>query len=295
MSDIPFWLPLLVVVKLLFYSSAAVTLAGTYFLWREQQKFSPVVQDIFRQNSLRACGIGLITAILSFFLQVGQFADNGLAGMFDSSMMTTLWLTPLGTSFQMQLVAGVIVGLLLLFNAQKHHTGRYATACLIALVIPLSLVLVGHTVEQDWSVRIGLGFHVVIGLWWMGSLFYLWRSCSMLAVHDLKKVMQNFGRTASLLMPVLLLAGLGIAYVLAGSLDQLLFHAHGQLLLLKILLVVCLLGIAALNKWQLVPHLSAARNVQHLQRSILFEGCMGFALLIITAILSTALTPAVMS
>lgn len=293
MNGISFWLPLLVMVKLLFYSSAAVTLAGTYFLWRE--RLPPALLDTFRRYSLWACGIGLVTAIIGFFLQVGQFADNGMAGMFDTSMMTVLWLTPLGTNFQMQLVAGVIVGLLLLFNAQKHHARRYAASFVIALIIPLSLVLVGHTVELNWSVRIGLGFHVVIGLWWMGSLLYLWRSCSVLAVHDLKNIMRNFGRTASLLMPVLLVAGLGIAYVLSGSLNQLLYSTHGQFLLLKILFVVCLLGIAALNKLQLVPHLSSAGNVQYLQRSILFEGCIGFVLLITTAILSTALTPAVMS
>ena len=93
-------------------------------------------------------------------------------------------------------------------------------------------------------------------------------------------------------MPILLLAGLGLAYALTGSVQHLLTSAHGQLLLIKIILVVGLLSLAAYHKLKLVPQLQGSQQASSLQRSIQHELVLGLAILLVTAVLSSVFGPA---
>lgn len=288
MNDVSLWLPALVFVKLLLYLALSTTLGGLFLLSQNQDL--PRLRHSVWRYVLWGCGLGLLAAISQFFLQTGQFADSGLAGMWDSAIMGILWNSPIGTSLQIYAITWLLIGILLLLI--KHRTSRfYWLLALLALVLPIVFTLTGHTAEQSIWIRIILYLHAVIALWWMGSLFPLWRSCKEVSVIPLQRLMHRFGVIAAGFVPLLLVAGITVAYQLTGSIENLLNSTHGQWLLLKVLLVMVLLGLAALHKFRLVPQLRSPHVVKRLQRSISIEMAVGLLVLLVTSLLSTAFGP----
>jgi len=104
--------------------------------------------------------------------------------------------------------------------------------------------------------------------------------------------MVEFSQQAMYLVGLLVIAGVGISYHLEGSFSNLLFTGHGNLLLLKLATVAAILGLAAYHKFRLVPQLTNRRAVFDLKRSITIEMGIGFLILLVTAVMSTATGPA---
>jgi len=86
---------------------------------------------------------------------------------------------------------------------------------------------------------------------------------------------------------------LAITYQLVGSFASMLNTSYGLLLCLKLLFVAGILLIAARHKWQLAPNLTNELMARKLEHSITLEGCIALTILLITAVLSTALGPEV--
>lgn len=66
---------------------------------------------------------------------------------------------------------------------------------------------------------------------------------------------RGFSRFGLVVVTVLLLTGLSNTWFLVGSLPGLVGTAYGQLLLLKIALVIAMAAVAAINRLVLVPRL----------------------------------------
>ena len=93
---------------------------------------------------------------------------------------------------------------------------------------------------------------------------------------------------------MLVVAGLCYAALLLGSFDALFSTAYGQVLLVKMALVSGVLGLAAVNKFRLVPALriGTARAAPRLRRSIEIEiGIAGLIFLATSLLTTTANTP----
>jgi putative copper resistance protein D len=104
--------------------------------------------------------------------------------------------------------------------------------------------------------------------------------------------MVEFGKQAMFIVGLLVIAGGIISYHLEGSFSNLLDTGHGNLLLLKIGTVAAILAIAALHKFAYVPALSNGKSTAALKRSITIEMCIGFLILVITAVMSSVTGPA---
>ena len=89
----------------------------------------------------------------------------------------------------------------------------------------------------------------------------------------LANLAEMFGRWAIWIVPVLLIAGTLYAVMLVGSVAALVTTPYGQVLMVKAGLVGGLLGLAALNKFRLVPALRRGETaaMRLLQRQ-LFDG-----------------------
>jgi putative copper resistance protein D len=123
---------------------------------------------------------------------------------------------------------------------------------------------------------------------WMGSLYPLWKSCDYLETPLLKQLMTRFGEIASFAVPVLILMGGLMLWVLLPSLSALYQTPYGKLVSFKLFSVVLMLMLAARHKWFLVPNLESQGNVLKLKRSIQCEAVLGCMILVVTAYFSSS-------
>ncbi len=247
---------------------------------------------MFKVSGVRAfasifAAVGLVAAVLGFLLR-GAALTGDASGMTDPEMLGLLWATPVGTALAYRFVglALVIVGLPL------GRPGLWASA-LGGLLALWSFAIVGHIPDREliWLDALLL-IHLIAMAMWVGILTPLRRLANVGVAPETADLGQRFGRLAMLFVPLLILMGLVMSYILVGSINALLGTGYGQALIVKVLLVGVLLSLAALNKVRFVPKLMAgeAQASEHLSRSISFEWIAVVAILLTTAILTSVLT-----
>ena len=290
-SDFPPWLAAILISKLLLYIAYAASVGGIAATLMVQ-RYKP--QHLrFLDYAFSGVILGLIAASINFFLQVGSFSESGFAGMWDSTYLEILWQSGVGTSYQLRLIgwAGLLTLLIILrFNSLLVKPIAYLYLA-TSLLIAASFTQVGHTAEQDTWVRLALVLHIFIAMWWIGFLYPLRHCCQEFSPNTLQLLMRQFGKQASILIALLLLAGIGVSYILEQSFENLFSSSHGNVLLLKLGIVAAILALAARHKLRLVPTLTNHQSALSLQRSIGIEMGFAFLILIITAILSTLVGP----
>lgn len=246
-----------------------------------------------------ASGIGKLSIILFFLLQVGQVNQNGLTGMFDAFMIKLLVQTPIGAGVALRLAGFVLIGLSLIVYRRKLIADPAPT-------LPNSLVLLwgfgvllccagfsvlGHVANLNWFAQILIGAHVLLVGMWIGALYPLFLLCRTEMASTIAPLMKRFGDYAWGITLGLIVAGGYLVTRLLSSPSELVTTAYGRFVLLKIVLVLCLLALAALNKFRLVPALHIA-GAKPLQRSIGGEMFLALVILVVTAVLSTVTGPA---
>ena len=156
----------------------------------------------------------------------------------------------------------------------------------------LSFRFGGHVSVQSLSLQFALAVHFTMFALWIGALYPLLTISRTEQVAELKVSLERFSKHAVLIVSLLLLSGLTMMLSLIHSMAELFTTAYGVALTLKILLVIGLLGIAAVNKLIIVPRLLLQADAAHFQRSVRVEIAVAVILLLLTAYLSTALGPA---
>lgn len=232
--------------------------------------------------------LGLSATILSFLLR-GANLTGSWSGMTDPMILSLLWTTPVGTALTLRLVG---LGLLLL----GLFLGRIgAWASVIGGIIALfSFTQIGHISGSEYALMdFALMLHLLAVAFWIGVLTPLYRLASSSATYPLAaNVGHRFGVVASITVPVLIVVGGYMGYRLVGSFTALIETGYGQALIIKLLLVVALLGLAAVNKLRSIPALRLGDPVaaRHLSKSIYVEWLVILAILGMTAVLTTNLT-----
>ena len=126
---------------------------------------------------------------------------------------------------------------------------------------------------------------------WIGALYPLLTISRTEQVADLKVSLERFSKHAVVIVSLLLLSGLALMLSLIHSAADLFTTAYGVALILKILLVIGLVAIAAVNKYIIVPRLLLQTDTAQFQRSVRLEIVVAILLLLLTAYFSTALGP----
>ncbi len=131
-----------------------------------------------------------------------------------------------------------------------------AVMVLGALSVMVSFALTGHTTHPSVSpiVRFLLASHVTIVGYWIGSVVALLRLTRVATAPLVKSVSTAFSMSAVWLVPAILPIGIGIAIGLLPNLAAL-RSVYGLLLACKVSGFAVLLGLAAINRWRLVPAL----------------------------------------
>ncbi|WP_095588174.1 copper resistance D family protein [Actibacterium ureilyticum] len=272
--------------KLLLY--AGVT--GATGLVMIRLTFADLVRPLaraMRRQAQALAGLALGAAALGFMLR-GAALTGGAGGMTDPEMLGLLWQTPVGDALALR-VAGAAV---MIAGLCLPRAGQWV-ALAGGLLALWSFTRIGHIPELDQNgLRLLLLLHLLGIAFWIGALGPL-RALALRGA-DLSRAAElghRFGRAAAVIVPVLIMAGAVMAWLLLGDLRALVATGYGQALL-KLALVGAVLGLAAANKLRFVPAMQAGdgRAARHLARSIEVETIVMVLVLAATATLTSVMT-----
>ena len=302
MSITPSWELLSVLSKVFIYLGAASALGGAFCLLNYNDGKRATLRRVLGLH-LAGALLGLQAVAAAFLAQVGTASGSGLSGAFDRDMAGLLLSTQLGDLSLFRAVGFAIwVGSGLFFYqtmVQQTRAPRrlfyqrlFAVNAFGFIFLLLSFRFGGHVSVQSLSVQFALAVHFTMFALWIGALYPLLTISRTEQVAELKVSLERFSKHAVLIVSLLLVSGLTMMLSLIHSMAELFTTAYGVALTLKILLVIGLLGIAAVNKLIIVPRLLLQANAAHFQRSVRVEIAVAVILLLLTAYLSTALGPA---
>ncbi|MBM7072442.1 CopD family protein [Shewanella sp. 202IG2-18] len=292
------WNTVIVLSKIVFYVGFACIAGYTFFRQVFEQSESYNNLAIANLKWIRgSIVIALIANAIWFFASTGAMAEEGIQGAFDPDILDIMWDSSIGDG---TLLRGI--GLALAIFAITSHIKFKSVALsnsiklsilgLSLIVLSYTFTLFGHVSELGVLEKVLLMLHVLVMAWWFGALFPLKQACHEQDYEQLYSVMGKFGRQASIAVSLLLIAGLWLAFQLVGNVEELVSSSYGQTLLLKLVLVVSILGIAAKHKLKLVPQLKNNDGREALSKSISIEMVVAFAILSVTAGLTSVVGPA---
>ncbi|HKT71777.1 MAG TPA: CopD family protein [Steroidobacteraceae bacterium] len=234
----------------------------------------------------------IVAAVFSHSLEAVRLAGEW-AGWTDISMQEIAWQSPAARALCERVVALGAIAFGLCGNTTANGVRR-TLAALGALLVPGSFFLAGHAmVSSHRFAASGLLYvHVLIVAFWFGALWPLQRVSAEEPPPLAASIIDAFSTTATWLVPVILVAGVGLAITLIPSV-HVLTEPYGRLLIAKAALYGALLGLASLNKWRLAPGIgrSEARAAIAFRRSVVVEYALICVVLAMTAAMTTLYSP----
>lgn len=242
-----------------------------------------------RSLTLWSAGLALLLIVVRSALEPARMA-GALGGVFDPFLRSLFWESAV-SSAQLARLGGATLILISVRGEGRLYRG--VTGLGIVLVV-LSFPLMGHTRSHDGNGLLGalLAVHIFVAAFWFGALLPLLLCMRNGAGPPLGELLGAFSRLAVKLVPLLLVAGLVLAWVLLGSISALL-SVYALLLLVKLTAVLVLLLLAAANKHKLTPGVAAGEGTAMLalRRSISAELALMVLILAATAAMTTLYSP----
>jgi len=273
------------------------------FVWRRPARGGAAVTDgsptVDRRLRLMAAWAALGAALATVALvglQSGSLADRGLTGMVDRQVLSEIVTSPFGLGMGLRTVALLALGVLLATSADRVVQAAGAGGVAVA-----SFVLVGHSAVTTprWFAWLADVVHVGAAAVWFGGLVALgatlwWQRHEEDAGTSVSAV-SRYSQAAAGALAGVAATGLGLAWLEVRALRAVFTTPYGQVLVAKLALVALILGVAAYNRYRLVP---AVRDVERrsagrrlLRRTVTVEAGVMSAVIALTAVL-VALQPA---
>jgi copper transport protein len=223
---------------------------------------------------------GLIVTPLSVGLQGLDALDLPVSQLMQAEVWRAGWQTAYGLT---ALVAecAIVAGLLALVTPVRLAR---APALVGLSGIGLALLLSGHagTVEPRWLTRSAVFLHGVTVAFWIGALIPL---VVAIRAGD-RDALMRFSRLIPVPLAVLIATGCLLMFVQIDRVDALWTTRYGLVLSGKLALVAVLVGLAAANRFALVPRFAAAGSAsagRALATSIRAELALAFVILALVA------------
>jgi putative copper export protein len=186
-------------------------------------------------------------------------------------------------------LASVAIGLAAVGPAAKAAALGGSAAALV------SFALTGHTSVAPHRLILAsfLLAHLAIAAFWFGSLWPLRQVLALELREQAARVLEAFSSVAVWLVPLIPLAGAGMAIGLLPDWTALL-APYGLVLILKLALFAVLMVLAAANRSRLTPALAGGEPaaLPRLRRTVTVEYVLICAVLAATAVLTGFLSPA---
>lgn len=287
LAPIDGWAIAAVFAKAAGYGAALLAIGGPLFI-----AALPIASRGVCRLAMKVAAIAALATIavlaLQFGIRAARISGMGVSGAFDPIMLGFVWDSPLGTAAVFR-VSGALMVIAALFGGMLGRGAGLVGAVLIAV----SYSFVGHSLgDPRWLLASLLTLHLLTAAFWVGALIPLRHAADKSGGAAL---LHRFGQCASFSVAMLVVVGVVFAALMSGSLTALMTTAYGWTLLAKLGVVSGLMGLAALNKWRLVPALASGTPsaAQHLHRSIQVEIFAVVLILLATATLTSVTTPPV--
>lgn len=206
----------------------------------------------------------------------------------DATILSAVFVSSAGAATALQLAGAV----LLLTTTGKDAFAR-TTQAFNAAVAMASFAFTGHAAAVGLIEGLVAFVHASAAAWWVGSLWALRYECAHSMQENLAAVVEHFSRKAMVVIGALVLAGIVLIFVLVDFARVPALTPYAQVLILKIAAAALVLALATYNKFRLTPRLLAREGAATtaLRRSIVGELTLVGVVIVITAILTTYLSP----
>ncbi|KWV57300.1 copper-binding protein [Bradyrhizobium macuxiense] len=233
---------------------------------------------------LGSLGIGLVSALVSLGLQGIDLLNLPLSGLATRAP----WAGALGTSLGPSMLIAIAAMLIAMIGWRNPSSGAARIGAAVAIVgVGLALAASGHaaTASPQWLTRPAVFAHGVGLAYWIGALAPLAATAWRRQNDDtLPWTLRRFSNVAVPVVGLIALSGLALAIVQLESFGALIDTRYGNILALKLGLVLLLLALAALNRFVFTPAVARnAGNAKPLLRSIVGECVLALAIFALAA------------
>ena len=302
MMTVGIWDAAVVTAKAATYAATLAASGGVFFLLYSRALLDGIcagrIRRLIRLLVLIAAlagGVMILVTGASMSGDAGGLADVGLARMILQAGE--------GRASLVRLIGLILIG--------ASVTGRRSPAAMTllgAVAAATSFAWVGHVhalsaLRGAWLPALVIVVHLLGVAFWLGALIPLLMVAggadADLSRADMSRIaatVGRFGAAALVVVGALLTAGVVLLCLLLRDVDELWTDDYGRLVLTKILLVSCLLALAALNHLRLTPRLFAYDTgaLQALKGSIMAELALAGCVLVMTAAMTTLAGPSVL-
>jgi putative copper resistance protein D len=220
-----------------------------------------------RRTLSAIAGLALILSAASFLYSVAGMAGVAVTDLDQDTLRFVLAETTPGWSFLVRVTA-LCVALVAIAFASRTRTAIWVAAAASGAALA-TLAWIGHAaVSERTAGTIHLladVVHLLAAAIWVGALAVLLASlirppAQSRPLSDMHGALHAFSTAGSIVVALLLLTGTVNLWLTVGpsGLPLLPASPYGQLLILKLLLFIAMLGLAALNSMRLTPRLAAA-------------------------------------
>ena len=272
------------ITKALMNLSMAVAIGSLVFAAFAANEKSAVLRKLLNLSSAGAAAwavAGSVHFVLSFVSVSG--ASFSLDESFSQGLIVYATEIELGISLAVNLAAAFLISILALSVSGLFGTAVTTAIGLLALV---PLALIGHAAgTENHSLAVNsLGMHLVGIVTWVGGLIALFALRKDI-LGEAKAMVSRYSSLALASFVIVGVSGLGSSYVRIPSAEGL-FSPYGQMLLIKITLLVVLGSFGAIYRLRILSKLSEKGSFFKL--ALLEISIMGLALGMGTALARTA-------
>src|SRR6266850_1886197 len=237
----------------------------------------PAITELGRRLAIAA----LVFVAGHHALEAARMAGE-MGGVMDPAMQAMTLRSSEGAAFALRMVGLVLVATGLRRRARSQDQSGRARSAGDAD---------GHTSVTPYRPAAAalLTLHLLVVAFWVGSLWPLYLAATSEPPPVAARVIDAFSRMAAWVVPVILLAGLGLTVLLVPN-WTVFKQPYGQLLLTKVALFAVLMALATLNKWVFGPA-CARGQTRAFKRAVAVEYVLICTVLAVTAIMTTFYSP----
>jgi putative copper resistance protein D len=319
---------LLILARMFYFGSGMVLVGVVAFRWlfllpafageaeEAWQKFAPLFSRLNRMF-IGSAIVLVISGLALFWAVAAGMSDSSLTGSLTGETLGTVFFqTQFGAVFQWRAGVAALMAILIGWLAQTGWQARRIcspleiVAGIIAVALMASFAWTGHAAASagpDFVLRIAAdATHLMVAaIWPMGLLpfaMFLGRARGIAGGAVFGPTLRLIGRFSNVslgVVCVLIGTGLTNSYFIVGHIQALFTTTYGQVLGVKLLLFAGMLGIAAYNRFRIVPVLFAQPAgvgatgplLRQLQRLVMVELGLAVAVIAVVSVLGTTPPP----
>ena len=274
-------------LRMLAYAAIMVVCAGAAtaaFLWRGVWE-EPVVQKVVGY----ALGTGIVTAVAQLLVTASDI--SGAPPWSSVGRLGGAFKTDAGKALAVRVAVLALIAVALYLVRELSDSDRWAVVGALALLALATWAFAGHSKSMRWAL-IGVPLDVVhhaAAAAWLGGLGIVGIvAYRVLDAAEFARAVDKFGQLAATAVAAIVVTGVLQTFRLIGNPFRILSVRHGQLLLLKLVIIAVMLKVADINRKRVALRFKTAerstpKTADMLRRAMGTELGIGALVIAVTA------------